>query len=212
VPGGVGVMEAVFLAVMPGVPAPAVFAALLIWRLFYLILPLVMSLPVVLAFERTQLKKHKLAVAVAQADAKAEAPTRPFEAARAISDQSDRLITLLSAFARTATARTSFPERDRRRAEHQERADRLGPSEGLAQRDHAGADCDHRADEGEEPGAKRAPIAQQPQIDGEADQRAADDERRRAPASRRPLRERPQIATPTGSSASEIAKSTRPHR
>ena len=58
VPGGVGVMEAVFLAVMPSVPAPAVFAALLIWRLFYLILPLVISLPVVLAFERSQLKKH----------------------------------------------------------------------------------------------------------------------------------------------------------
>lgn len=58
VPGGVGVMEAVFLAVMPGIPAPAVFAALLIWRLFYLILPLVISLPIVLAFERDQLKKH----------------------------------------------------------------------------------------------------------------------------------------------------------
>ncbi len=58
VPGGVGVMEAVFLAVMPGVPAPAVFAALLIWRLFYLIIPLVISLPVVLLFERDQLKKH----------------------------------------------------------------------------------------------------------------------------------------------------------
>ncbi|SEG58611.1 hypothetical protein SAMN04488115_107136 [Bosea lathyri] len=57
VPGGVGVMEAVFLAVMPGVSAPAVFAALLIWRLFYLILPLVISLPVVLAFERAQLKR-----------------------------------------------------------------------------------------------------------------------------------------------------------
>lgn len=58
VPGGVGVMEAVFLAVMPGVPAPAVFAALLIWRLFYLILPLVISLPIVLAFERSQLRKN----------------------------------------------------------------------------------------------------------------------------------------------------------
>lgn len=57
VPGGVGVMEAVFLAVMPGVPAPAVFAALLIWRLFYLIVPLVVSLPVVLAFERDQLRR-----------------------------------------------------------------------------------------------------------------------------------------------------------
>jgi len=77
VPGGVGVMEAVFLAVMPGVPAPAVFAALLIWRLFYLILPLVISLPVVLAFERAQLKKHAVAAAVAQADAKARSADPP---------------------------------------------------------------------------------------------------------------------------------------
>ena len=55
VPGGVGVMEAVFLAIMPGMPAPAVFAALLVWRLFYLIIPLVISLPVVLLFERWRL-------------------------------------------------------------------------------------------------------------------------------------------------------------
>jgi uncharacterized membrane protein YbhN (UPF0104 family) len=57
VPGGVGVMEAVFLAIMPTVPAPAVFAALLVWRLFYLILPLVFALPVVLLFERSQLAR-----------------------------------------------------------------------------------------------------------------------------------------------------------
>lgn len=55
VPGGVGVMEAVFLAIMPGIPAAAVFAALLVWRLFYLILPLVVSLPIVLLFERSRL-------------------------------------------------------------------------------------------------------------------------------------------------------------
>jgi uncharacterized membrane protein YbhN (UPF0104 family) len=55
VPGGVGVMEAVFLAIMPGIPAAAVFAALLVWRLFYLILPLVLSLPIVLLFERSRL-------------------------------------------------------------------------------------------------------------------------------------------------------------
>ena len=57
VPGGVGVMEAVFLAVMPQVPATSVVAALLIWRLFYLILPLILSLPIVLLFERSQLGK-----------------------------------------------------------------------------------------------------------------------------------------------------------
>ncbi len=55
VPGGVGVMEAVFLAVMPTIPATSVFAALLVWRLFYLIIPLAMSIPVILFFERSQL-------------------------------------------------------------------------------------------------------------------------------------------------------------
>jgi uncharacterized membrane protein YbhN (UPF0104 family) len=57
VPGGVGVMEAVFLALMPGIPATSVFAALLVWRLFYLIIPLALSLPVILLFERSQLGK-----------------------------------------------------------------------------------------------------------------------------------------------------------
>jgi uncharacterized membrane protein YbhN (UPF0104 family) len=57
VPGGVGVMEAVFLAVMPQVPATAVFAALLVWRLFYLLLPLALAIPVIILFERSQLGK-----------------------------------------------------------------------------------------------------------------------------------------------------------
>jgi len=55
VPGGIGVMEAVFLKVMPSLPATSVFAALLVWRLFYLLLPLAISIPVVLLFERRQL-------------------------------------------------------------------------------------------------------------------------------------------------------------
>lgn len=59
VPGGVGVMEAVFLKVMPGMPATEVFAALLVWRLFYLLIPLALSIPVVLLFERGQLAKKK---------------------------------------------------------------------------------------------------------------------------------------------------------
>lgn len=58
VPGGVGVMEAVFLAIMPGIPPTAVFAALLIWRLFYLIIPLALSIPVIVAFEHSQLGKQ----------------------------------------------------------------------------------------------------------------------------------------------------------
>jgi uncharacterized membrane protein YbhN (UPF0104 family) len=56
-PGGIGVMEAVFLAVLPTVAPSAVIAALLIWRLMYLLIPLAISLPVVVAFERAQLKR-----------------------------------------------------------------------------------------------------------------------------------------------------------
>ncbi len=56
VPGGVGVMEAIFLALMPTVPASSVFAALLVWRLLYLILPLMVSIPIVLLFERARYK------------------------------------------------------------------------------------------------------------------------------------------------------------
>ncbi|MCA1952039.1 MAG: UPF0104 family protein [Hyphomicrobiales bacterium] len=55
VPGGIGVMEAIFLKVMPGMPASEVFAALLVWRLLYLLIPLAISLPVVLLFEKAQL-------------------------------------------------------------------------------------------------------------------------------------------------------------
>lgn len=55
-PGGIGVMEAVFLAIVHTVPPSDVIAALLIWRLFYLLIPLALSLPVVVAFERAQLK------------------------------------------------------------------------------------------------------------------------------------------------------------
>lgn len=57
VPGGVGVMEAVFIAVMPGVPATSVFAALLVWRLFYLLFPLALAIPVILLFEEKKLEE-----------------------------------------------------------------------------------------------------------------------------------------------------------
>ncbi len=61
VPGGVGVMEVVFLALMPHVPASAVFAALLVWRLLYLIVPLMVAIPVVLLFERARYKAGRAA-------------------------------------------------------------------------------------------------------------------------------------------------------
>ncbi|MDP1734163.1 MAG: YbhN family protein [Sulfuritalea sp.] len=57
-PGGIGVMEAVFIAVLPTVAPSSVIAALLIWRLMYLLIPLAISLPIVVAFERAQLKRQ----------------------------------------------------------------------------------------------------------------------------------------------------------
>jgi uncharacterized membrane protein YbhN (UPF0104 family) len=51
----------VFVKLLPGIPASEVFAALLVWRLFYLLVPLALSIPVVLLFERGQLAKKKAA-------------------------------------------------------------------------------------------------------------------------------------------------------
>ena len=51
-PGGLGVLEIAFLSGVPDVPQANVVAALLVFRLLYLIIPLVFSLAVVLVFER----------------------------------------------------------------------------------------------------------------------------------------------------------------
>jgi glycosyltransferase 2 family protein len=54
-PGGLGVFELVFITAMPDVPADQVLAALLVFRLFYLLIPLALSLVVVSIFERQRL-------------------------------------------------------------------------------------------------------------------------------------------------------------
>jgi uncharacterized membrane protein YbhN (UPF0104 family) len=54
-PGGLGVFELVFLTAMPDVPKPDVLAALIIFRLFYLLIPFALSIAVVLLFERARL-------------------------------------------------------------------------------------------------------------------------------------------------------------
>ena len=56
-PGGLGVLELIFVAMMPDVPKADVVAALLVFRLFYLIIPLVGAIMVVLLFERARLAK-----------------------------------------------------------------------------------------------------------------------------------------------------------
>jgi glycosyltransferase 2 family protein len=54
-PGGLGVFELVFLTAMPDIPKPDVLAALIIFRLFYLLIPFALSIVVVLLFERAKM-------------------------------------------------------------------------------------------------------------------------------------------------------------
>ncbi|ACA18317.1 conserved hypothetical protein [Methylobacterium sp. 4-46] len=54
-PGGLGVFELVFITAMPDLPKVEVLAAVLIFRLFYLLLPFAMAIVVVLLFERGRL-------------------------------------------------------------------------------------------------------------------------------------------------------------
>jgi uncharacterized membrane protein YbhN (UPF0104 family) len=56
-PGGLGVFELVFLTAMPDIPKPDVLAALIVFRLFYLLIPFALSLIVVLLFERARLSQ-----------------------------------------------------------------------------------------------------------------------------------------------------------
>jgi uncharacterized membrane protein YbhN (UPF0104 family) len=54
-PGGIGVFEFVFIKALPEVPKADVLAALIMFRLLYLIIPLAMSCVVILVFERKSL-------------------------------------------------------------------------------------------------------------------------------------------------------------
>lgn len=54
-PGGLGVLELVFLTGLPDMNQADVLAALIIFRLFYLLIPFALSLVIVLVFERSQL-------------------------------------------------------------------------------------------------------------------------------------------------------------
>lgn len=56
-PGGLGVFELVFLKAMPDIPQAQVLAALLIFRLFYLMIPFALAIVVVLLYERSRLAR-----------------------------------------------------------------------------------------------------------------------------------------------------------
>jgi uncharacterized membrane protein YbhN (UPF0104 family) len=53
-PGGLGVLELVFLTGLPDMDQADVLAALIVFRLLYLLIPFAMSLIVVLVFEKSQ--------------------------------------------------------------------------------------------------------------------------------------------------------------
>ena len=57
-PGGLGVLEVVFLSGLPDMDPADVVAALLVFRLLYLLIPFALSLVVVLVFEKSQLARN----------------------------------------------------------------------------------------------------------------------------------------------------------
>lgn len=56
-PGGLGVIEVLFVTALPDIPKLEVLAALIVFRLFYLLIPLALSIPIVLLFERSRFKR-----------------------------------------------------------------------------------------------------------------------------------------------------------
>lgn len=56
-PGGLGVLELVFVTGLPEMDHADVIAALLVFRLFYLVVPFAVALIVIVIFERSQLGK-----------------------------------------------------------------------------------------------------------------------------------------------------------
>lgn len=58
-PGGLGVLEIVFLIGLPDMDPADVMAALIVFRLFYLLIPFALSLVVILVFERSEFARRK---------------------------------------------------------------------------------------------------------------------------------------------------------
>ena len=58
-PGGLGVLEVTFLAAMPELPTADVLAALIVFRGFYLLLPLALAILVVALFEAGQWSQRR---------------------------------------------------------------------------------------------------------------------------------------------------------
>lgn len=61
-PGGIGVFEFVFIKAMPEIPKAEVLAALIVFRMLYLLIPLALACVVVVLFERKTLAEAVLAL------------------------------------------------------------------------------------------------------------------------------------------------------
>jgi glycosyltransferase 2 family protein len=59
-PGGLGVLEIVFVTGLPDADPADVLAALIVFRLFYLLIPFAMSLLLILMFERAEFARRRL--------------------------------------------------------------------------------------------------------------------------------------------------------
>ncbi len=57
-PGGLGVLELVFVTALPDTPREDVIAALLVFRLLYLVIPLLLGIMAVVVFERSRMAHH----------------------------------------------------------------------------------------------------------------------------------------------------------
>ncbi len=58
-PGGLGVIEFIFISALSEIDQADVVAALIIFRLFYLLIPFALSLLIILAFERSQMAQQE---------------------------------------------------------------------------------------------------------------------------------------------------------
>jgi glycosyltransferase 2 family protein len=75
-PGGLGVFELLFIKAMPAMAQHKVLTALLVFRLFYLVLPLVFATIIVVAFERGKLQEALSHAKAAAADQSAKSATQ----------------------------------------------------------------------------------------------------------------------------------------
>ncbi len=57
-PGGLGVLEILFVTALPDIAPADVLAALIVFRLFYLLIPFALSLIVILLFERSEFARR----------------------------------------------------------------------------------------------------------------------------------------------------------